>query len=148
MSRSGYYAWWCRKDHPSQRQLARARFDQLVAEAFAARKGRSGAMGLTLGFDELGHSYNRKTVAASMKGQGLFAKAVKKYKATTDLNRNLPVAPSHLGQDCSAEAPIRSGSATSSISGPARVYLAVVLDLFSCIGGLGHGPTHEGGAGL
>lgn len=91
MSRSGYYAWQRRQDHPSQRQLARARLDQLVSEAFAARKGRSGAVGLTLDLDELGHKYNRKTVAASMKRQGLVAKAAKKYKATTDSDHNLPV---------------------------------------------------------
>jgi hypothetical protein len=53
-----------------------------VAEAFTAREGRSGAVGLTLDFDEQGHKYNRKAVAAGMKRQGLVAKAGKKYKAT------------------------------------------------------------------
>ena len=108
VSRSGYYAWQRRQDHPSQRQLARlarVRLDQLVSAAFAARKGRSGAVGLTLDLDERGHKYNRKTVAASMKRQGLVAKAAKKHKATTDSDHNLPVAPNHLEQDFKAESP-------------------------------------------
>jgi len=133
VSRSGYYAWQRRQDHPSQRQLASARLDQLVSEAFAARKGRSGAMGLTLDLDELGHTYNRKTVAASMKRQGLLAKAAKKYKATTDSDHNLPVAPNRLEQDFSAEAPNQKWvcDITYLWTGEGWLYLAVVLDLFS-----------------
>ena len=36
------------------------------ADAFAARKGLSVSVGLTLDLDELGHKYNRKTIAASL----------------------------------------------------------------------------------
>jgi len=133
VSRIGYYAWRRRQDHPSRRQFARYRLDQLVAEAFAARKGRSGSVGLTLDLDELGHKYNRKTVAASMKRQGLVAKAAKKYKATTDSDHNLPVAPNHLGQDFSAQAPNQKWvcDITYLWTGEGWLYLAVVLDLFS-----------------
>ena len=46
-----------------------------------------------------------KTVAASMKRQGLVAKAAKKFKATTDSDHDLPVAPNLLDQDFSADAP-------------------------------------------
>jgi putative transposase len=46
LSRSGYYAWRHRRQNPSNRQLEREKLDPLVAEAFAARKGRSGAVGL------------------------------------------------------------------------------------------------------
>jgi len=133
VSCSGYYAWRCRQDHPSQKKLARDRLDQLVATAFAARKGRSGAVGLTLDLDELGHKYNRKTVAASMKRQGLVAKAAKKYKATTDSDHNLPVAPNLLEQDFSADGPNQKWvcDITYLRTGEGWLYLAVVLDLFS-----------------
>jgi putative transposase len=119
--------------NPSRRQLAREKLDQLVAEAFAARKGRSGAVGLTLDLDEQGHKYNRKTVAASMKRQGLVAKAAKKFKATTDSDHNLPVAPNLLEQDFSAEAPNQKWvcDITYLWTGEGWLYLAVVLDLFS-----------------
>ena len=133
MSRSGYYAWRRRQDHPSQRQLARDRLDQLVAAAFAARKGRSGAVGLTLDLDEQGHIYNRKTVAVSMKRQGLVAKAAKKFKATTDSDHDRPVAPNLLKQEFSADAPNQKlvCDITYLWTGEGWLYLAVVLDLFS-----------------
>ena len=85
--------------------MEREKLDKLVAGAFEARKVRSGAKGLTLDLDDQGHKYNRKTVAASMKRQGLVAKAGKKYKATTDSEHNLPVAPNLLEQDFTATAP-------------------------------------------
>ena len=93
VSRSGYYSWRQRQANPGKRQLFREKLDRLVFEAFHARKGRSGAVGLTLDLAELGHTYDRKTVAASLKRQGLVAKAAKKFKATTDSNHELPVAP-------------------------------------------------------
>ena len=91
MSRSGYYAWRHRHANPGKRQLFREKLDRLVFDAFHARKGRSGAVELTL--------------AASLKRQGLVAKAAKKFKATTDSNHDLPVAPNLLDQDFSADAP-------------------------------------------
>ena len=121
VSRSGYYAWRRRQGHPSRRQLFRDRLDRLVLDAFEDRKGRSGAVGLTLDLDEQGRTYKRKTVAASMKRQGLRAKAAKKYKATTDSDHGSPVAPNRLERDFTAEAPTRSGFAVLPIFGPVRV---------------------------
>jgi putative transposase len=133
VSRSGYYTWRHRQDNPGKRQLFRLKLDRLVLEAFQARKGRSGAFGLTLDLDEIGHSYNRKTVAASMKRQGLRAKAAKKFKATTDSDHNLPVAPNILDQNFSADAPNQKWvcDITYLWTGEGWLYLAVVLDLFS-----------------
>jgi putative transposase len=133
VSRSGYYAWRFRRQSPSRRQMEREKLDNLVARAFEARKGRSGAVGLTLDLDDQGHKYNRKTVAASMRRQKLVAKAAKKYKATTDSDHNLPVAPNRLEQDFCAEAPNRKWVCDISYlwTGEGWLYLAVVLDLFS-----------------
>jgi len=105
VSRAGYYKWRHRQTHPGKRQLYREALDRLVARAFSARKGRSGAPGLTLDIADEGHFHDRKTVAASMRRQGLVAKAAKKYKATTDSEHGLPVAPNRLGQDFSTDAP-------------------------------------------
>ena len=101
--------------------------------------------------DEQGHKYNRKTVAASMKRQGLAAKAAKKYKAATDSDHNLPVAPNPLEQDFTAEAPNQKWvcDITYLWTGEGWLYLAMALDLFSRMGWwAGHGQTHEGGASL
>lgn len=102
---SGFYRWRQRGQKPSVQQRRRDLLDQQVAEAFAARKKRSGSPTLVLDLQDQGHSYNRKTVAASMKRQGLRAKAAKKFKATTNSNHNLPVAPNLLQQDFSATVP-------------------------------------------
>lgn len=133
VSRSGYYAWLRRKKYPSKRRLEREKLDRLVAHAFAARKGRSGAPGLAIDLDEQGFPYNRKTVAASMRRQGLRAKAAKKFKATTDSGHSLPVAPNLLDQDFRAKAPNQKWvcDITYLWTGEGWLYLAVVLDLFS-----------------
>ena len=133
VSRSGYYSWKKRQGNPSQRQLAREELDRLAARSFAARKGHGGAVGLTLDLDDPGHAYNRKAVAASMKRQGLVAKAAKKCKAATDSDHNLPVAPNILAQDLSADSPNQKWVCDISYlwTGEGRLYLAVVLDLFS-----------------
>lgn len=81
------------------------KLDNLVAQAFEIRKGRSGSVGLTLDLGGQGHTYNRKTMTANMRRQGLVTKAARKLKATTDSDHHLPLAPSHLEQDFSADSP-------------------------------------------
>lgn len=122
-----------RQGNPSRRQMEREKLDNLVIQAFEARKGGSGAVGLTLDLDEMGHKYNRKTVAASMKRQGLVVRAARKYKASTDSDHGLPVAPNRLQQDFRAEAPNQKWvyDITYPWTGEGWLYLAVVLDLFS-----------------
>ena len=133
VSRSGYYAWRQRQRQPSGRQQRRTQLDQRVRRAYEARKGRSGAPGLTRDLNEQGHGYNRKTVAESLRRQGLRAKAAKKYKATTNSQHNLPVAPNLLGQDFTATAPNCKwvGDITYLWTDEGWLYLAVVVDLYS-----------------
>jgi len=112
-SRSGYYRWLSRDQQPTDRQKLRDHLDQLVADAFIARKKRSGSPMLVIDLKERGYHFDRKTVAASMKRQHLRAKAAKKFKATTNSKHNLPVAPNLLQQDFNATAPNqKSGSVT------------------------------------
>jgi putative transposase len=103
VARSGYYAWCsCRASVRLQRS---AELDKQVAHAFAARKGRSGAPRLWYDLQDAGQPCNRKTVAASMRRQGLRAKAARKFKATTYSRHTLPVAANLLNQDFTASAP-------------------------------------------
>lgn len=133
VSRSGFYSWRHRQRNPSPCQMRRERLDRQVATAFAVRKGRSGAPGLALDLRDQGESYDRKTVAASMKRQGLRAKAARKFKATTNSNHNLPVAPNLLQQDFNATAPNQkwAGDITYLWTTEGWLYLAVVIDLYS-----------------
>lgn len=68
-----------------------------------------------------------------MKRQNLRAKAARKYKATTNSNHNLPVAPNLLQQNFSAEAPNQKwvSDITYLWTDEGWLYLAVVVDLFS-----------------
>ena len=133
VSRSGYYRWLSRGQRPTNRQMQCEFLDQLVADAFAARKKRSGSPMLVLDLKEQGHHYDRKTVAASMKRQHLRAKAAKKFKATTNSKHNLAVAPNLLQQDFSAAAPNRKwvGDITYLWTEEGWLYLAVVIDRYS-----------------
>jgi transposase InsO family protein len=133
VSRSGYYCWRHRQQHPSKSQKRRILLDQQVAEAFTVRKRRSGSPEITLDLQDQGQSYNRKTVAASMKRQGLRAKAAKKFKATTNSKHNLPVAPNLIQQDFNASAPNQKwvGDITYLWTDEGWLYLAVIIDLYS-----------------
>lgn len=133
VSRSGFYNWRHRQRHPSPRKLRREFLDRQVSVAFAVRKGRSGAPGLALDLRNQGERYDRKTVAASMQRQGLRAKAARKFKATTNSNHSLPVAPNLLQQDFSATAPNQKWASdiTYLWTTEGWLYLAVVIDLYS-----------------
>lgn len=133
VSRSGFYAWRHRLDNPSLRNQRRERLDEAVSKAFASRKGRSGAPRLVLDLAEAGHRHDRKTIADSMRRQGLRAKAAKKFKATTNSRHNLPVAPNLLEQDFTAAAPNQKyvGDITYLWTDEGWLYLAVILDLYS-----------------
>ena len=132
VSRSAFYAWRGRRE-PSPRQQAQVELDAQVAEAFHAAKGRNGAPRLTLDLAAAGHRHDRKTVAKSLRRQGFRAKAARRFKATTDSNHRLPVAPNLLEQDFTAVAPNAKwvGDITYLWTDEGWLYLAVVLDLYS-----------------
>jgi len=133
VSRSGFYAWRRRQNNPSPRRQHRERLDEAVKKAFDAGKGRSGSPRLVLDLADAGHQHDRKTVATSMRRQGLRAKAAKKFKATTNSNHNLPVAPNLLQQDFTASAVNQKyvGDITYLWTDEGWLYLATVIDLYS-----------------
>jgi transposase InsO family protein len=133
VSRSGFYRWRDRQQRPSPRQERRRRLDDAVKEAFESQKGRSGSPRLVLDLADAGHPYDRKTVASSLRRQGLRAKAAKKFKATTNSKHHLPVAPNLLDQDFTATAPNQKyvGDITYLWTDEGWLYLATVIDLYS-----------------
>ena len=133
VSRSGFYYWLNRSEKITPRQQEQQRLDEHVADAFQLEKGRSGARRLIHRLIKQGHDYNRKTVAASLKRQGLRAKAARKFKATTYSKHNLPVAENVLQQNFHAEQPNQkwAGDITYLWTDEGWLYLAVVIDLYS-----------------
>lgn len=76
-----------------------------MVEIFEAKKRRYGSPRLARELEAEGMAMNRKTVAESMRRQGLRAKAAKRFQRTTDSNHCLGVAPNRLDQNFSAERP-------------------------------------------
>jgi putative transposase len=131
VSRSGYYQWKLRP--VSERNRA----DQLLANdikrVFDDEKGRPGSPRITRQLQEEGKSASRHRVARIMRSNGWRAKAAKKYKATTNSNHSLPVAPNLLEQNFEANSPNQKwvSDITYIWTDEGWLYLAVVLELYS-----------------
>ena len=71
-----------------------------------------------------------------MQQNGWRARAAKKFKATTNSNHRLPVAPNLLEQDFSAQKPNEKwvSDITYGWTDEGWLYLAVVMDLYSTHG--------------
>jgi transposase InsO family protein len=132
VSRSGFYAWR-QPSRSGRRAQERRALDERVKAAFEAHKGRYGAPRLTSELDEKGHRYDEKTIARSLRRQGLVARAAKRFKATTNSNHDLPVAPNLLNQDFATSRANEKWvqDITYCATEEGWLYLAVVIDLYS-----------------
>ena len=132
VSCSGYYDW-LKGRGSSLRHQFRQRLDERVQVLFDAHKGRYGAPRVTQELANQGHCHDEKTIAASLRRLTLVAKAGRKFKATTNSNHRLPVAPNLLEQDFTASAPNQKWvqDITYIATNEGWLYLAVVIDLYS-----------------
>ena len=101
VARSGWYVWLRRRHQMSLRQQFRLTCDAAVHKAFFEAKQRYGAPRLA---DEL-PEFNIKTIAASLRRQGLRAKASRKFSPVSYRAHGLPVLENLLEQDFSASGP-------------------------------------------
>ena len=131
VSRSGYYDW--RGRPPSARAQANVRLAADVHRIYAAHKGRTGAPRIMKHLREEGQVVGKNRVARVMRAERLRAKAARKYKATTNSNHNLPVAPNLLEQNFAALGPNQKwvSDITYVATDEGWLYVAVVLDLYS-----------------
>lgn len=131
VSRSGYYHW--RQRPISAREQANQVLAKDIKRIFDDEKGRPGSPRITRRLQEEGQSAGRHRVARIMRDNGLRAKATKKYKATTNSNHSLPVAPNLLEQNFTADAPDQKwvSDITYIWTEEGWLYLAVVLELYS-----------------
>ncbi|EEC7197627.1 IS3 family transposase [Escherichia coli] len=129
VARSGWYVWLRRRHQMSLRQQFRLTCDAAVHKAFFEAKQRYGAPRLA---DEL-PEFNIKTITASLRRQGLRAKASRKFSPVSYRAHGLPVLENLLEQDFSASGPNQkwAGDITYLRTGEGWLYLAVVIDLWS-----------------
>jgi putative transposase len=103
VSPSGYYDW---RDRPlSSRAQENAELAAKIKSIFDDEHSRAGAKRITKRLKMEGTHVNRHRVARIMRLNGWRAKAAKKFKATTNSNHKLPVAPNLLQQNFTASRP-------------------------------------------
>ena len=131
VSRSGYYAW--QRSEPSARQQEYDKLIPIVEQAHKDSKGTYGARRMAIEIDKSGTPCGRTKAATIMALADVTAKQKKKFKATTDSNHDLPVAPNLLDRKFTVNQPDRVyvGDITYVWTQEGWLYLAVVLDLFS-----------------
>ncbi|EDQ7941424.1 IS3 family transposase [Salmonella enterica] len=133
VARSGWYVWHQRRHQINRRQRFRLVCDNVVREAFSDAKQRYGAPRLTDELRAQGYQFNVKTVAASLRRQGLRAKASRRFRPLSYREHSLPVSENLLKQDFYASGPNQRwvGDITYLRTGEGWLYLAVVIDLWS-----------------
>jgi putative transposase len=131
VSSSGYYQW--RRQKPSARAQSNTLLDAKIREAYVYENGRIGSPRVAHRLRQSGFPVSRTRVANRMQGMGLRAKAARKFKATTNSNHSLPVAPNLLAQDFDAHAPNQKwvSDITYIWTSEGWLYLAVVMDLYA-----------------
>ncbi|HET9117229.1 MAG TPA: IS3 family transposase [Pseudonocardiaceae bacterium] len=83
----------------------RRRLDQAVAVAFNAAEGKHGSPRLVWDLRDQGWTVSEKTVAASMRRQGLVARVIRRRRNTTRQDKTKRPFPDLLRRDFTAEAP-------------------------------------------
>lgn len=131
VSVSGYYAWLKRK--PSSHTQRDFALSKKIKSIFDDEKGRAGAIRITRRLNHEGERVGRHRVARIMRESGWRARAARKFKATTNSNHQLPVAPNLLQQNFLASRPDEKwvSDITYCWTEEGWLYLAVVMDLYS-----------------
>jgi len=134
VTRSGFYAWQRRPESTHARDDRRLKV--LVRVSFEESKHRYGSPRIHEDLIEQEEHVSRKRVIRFMQEDGLVARARKRFKCTTMSDHDQPVAANLLDRRFEAEAPNQRwvGDTTEFVigcSGNDKLYLAVILDLFS-----------------
>jgi putative transposase len=131
ISPSTFYGW--QRKQRSDRARQDGELLAAIRRIFAKSRGRYGAPRVHDQLAREGVRVSRKRVARLMREAGLKAKGRRKYKATTDSNHALPVAPNLLARDFHVERPdaVWVSDITYIWTRQGWMYLAVILDLYS-----------------
>ena len=129
VSLAWFYKWLDRPATPRQRRT----LDAAVAAMFEDAKGLHGSPRLHADLRADGWQVSKKTVADSMRRQGLVARKVKHRRGLTKQDKTAPRFPDLVKRDFTAPAPnLRwCGDITEIPTGDGKLYLATVIDLYS-----------------
>ncbi len=131
VSRAGFYAW---KHRPQSAHDAEdERLKVLVHEAHQRGRTYYGSPRVHRALKKQQVRVSRKRVVRLMQEEGLIGRLRRRFKCTTDSAHKLPVAENLLARDFTAAAPNQRwvGDTTELLIPGGKLYLAVILDLFS-----------------
>ena len=139
-----FYKWNARAASPAAtsglhtpRDRRRDTIDRAVKVAFTKARGLHGSPRLLHDLRDDGWEVSEKTVADSMRRQGLIARRIKRRNGLTKQDKTAPKFPDLLRRDFTAERPDARwvGDMTEIPTGPdgkgTKLYLATVIDLYS-----------------
>ncbi len=131
VSPRGYRAWRLRP--ASQRQRTDMVLLAHIRDQFRLSLGSYGRPRMTEELKELGFDIGHRRVGRLMQENGIEVKRNKKFKATTDSNHSLNIAPNLLSRDFAADRPNQkwAGDISYVWTREGWLYLAVILDLHS-----------------
>ena len=131
VSRSGYYAWKCRK--PTLIDMHEYRLERRAKSLFDESRGSLGSRQLTQQLREEGYTVGRYKIRNLMKRLGLVVQQRQTYKVTTIRKHHHAVADNVVNQNFDIEMPnqVWAGDVTYLKTREGWVYLAVVMDLYS-----------------
>ena len=131
VSTSGYYAWVKRPE--SSRTREDRRLSVLTREAYERSQRRYGSPRVHADLRAQGIHISRKRVIRLMQEQGFKGKTRRRFKCTTNSKHDQPVAANLLDRKFEAQRPNQRwvGDTTELVTRSGKLYLAVLLDLFS-----------------
>jgi putative transposase len=126
-----FYKWLDRTPTPTEQR--RAQVDAAVADAFSKARGLHGSPRLHADLRGAGWQVSEKTVADSMRRQGLVARKIRRRNGLTRQDKTAPKFPDLLRRDFTASAPNSRwvGDMTEIPTAAGKLYLATVIDLYS-----------------
>ena len=137
VSVSWFYKWLGRAGDPggvhTDTDRRRCQRDEAVRTAFGKSKGLHGSPRLVADLRDLGWVVSEKTVADSMRRQGLIARKIRRRSGLTRQDKSAPKFPDLLKRDFTAAAPNTRwvGDMTEIPTAAGKLYLATVIDLYS-----------------
>jgi transposase InsO family protein len=131
VSRSGYFDWVGRAPSPRE-----ARQNELVVKIERIHQGSRNTYGSPRVYrtlKSLGEKCSKSTVERLMRERGIRSKMRRKFKATTDSNHTLPVAPNVVKRDFTAKGLNRLWvtDITYLWTDEGWLYLAAIIDVFT-----------------
>jgi putative transposase len=131
VSLAWFYKW---RDRPlTPRQRRRAELDAAVRAMFEDADRLHGSPRLHADLRDAGWIVTEKTVADSMRRQGLIARKIKRRRGLTQQDKTAPTFPDLVNRDFTATAPNQKwcGDITEIPTADGKLYLATVIDLYS-----------------